>query len=288
MSPRKKTPPSDETRPDFDWQINILFEVLGATHPAAHLTNTQLARFLDVGLSGVTQRRRGTTALRLGDAAKIVAGYGLTAYDLDHSLFEIRDREAFKATLKAHGVGIYEENPRRLLVQMLEERAATGGLSVSVRRARGTRGIGFAAGAEPLPALFHPGEAIEIVVQAGPGRHVALLQYMLDMTHAIEVLSPSAGIPLIEVSERQFRLPGPGTEPLQARRPAGPYRLMVVETDLPLAALFGGAEPGAPEGAPPPLALPRMTDATARQLVQRLKRPGAPELRTATTDFIIS
>ncbi|VDC22922.1 hypothetical protein [Pseudogemmobacter humi] len=277
-------------RSDFDWQLAILQEVLGARRPAEELTNAYVARMLQVSESGVTQRRNGSTPLRTGDASKIIAGYELGAHDLDHRLFSITDPETFLETLKRHGVGEYEQNPRRRMLQVLNARAADEGLSVALRRARNDRGVGFATDPQPVPGILHSGEPVEIVVQAAVGRHVAILQYMVDMVHAIEVLSPSDGIPIIEVSDRLFRLPGPGTGALKIRGPSGRYRMMLVEADADTVTLFGGASNARNDTDRLDVEISgpgRMTDESARDVVQRIDALPLGDIRTATTDFIV-
>ncbi|PWR18999.1 hypothetical protein [Zavarzinia compransoris] len=272
---------------DFDWQIKTLFRVLGATHPAKKLTNANLAKILLIEPSGVTQRRNGSTPLRIGDAAAIIQGFGLGVYGLTDKLFDITDEEAFRRELCVHGVGVYEADPRRSLARRLDENAAESGLSITLRRtnSRRERGVAYVDDGHPENEVFHIGERVEIVVRATEGKHVAVLQFVLDIEHAIETLAPIPGLPDTLMVESVLSMPG-----MVLRKPAGRYRLMVVEGSETLIRLFGGPDledADARGESASRMAAVRLSDSTAQKIIRHLELHPKDPVRTATVEFIV-
>ncbi len=227
---------------DFDWQIRTLFEVLGAHLTAEQMKNAYVAQVLGIEPSGVTQRRNGKTALRIGEAAKIVDHYGLNIYGLDHRLFDIDRQERFLQELKDHGVGIYETNPRRRLAGALDAALVTSGLSVDIREARGMRGISYDLDDRKALRVFRVGQRVEIIVRASEGSHIAVVQRILDLDYVMETLAPTATLPDTFTTEPTLVLPGNSSVGLTIRNPTGPYKLLAIEGDEDLIALFAGGQ----------------------------------------------
>ncbi|VDC27969.1 hypothetical protein XINFAN_01953 [Pseudogemmobacter humi] len=282
--PAPQPPGSAGTAP-FKMQIDSIHEVMAPVLRPAERTYAHVGKILQINPSGVTERCNGKRPLRIGDASRIIDGFGLAIYGLDHRIFEITDRNEFLNKLREHGVGIYEVNPRRRLIRLLGERRVDTGLTVGLRRARRERGIGGAEEEAPLTVVLHPGEPVEITLQATQGRYIALVQFRMDLTHVIEVLSPSIVMPLIEVEDRRFSLPGAGARPLIIRRTPVHYRLIAVEADEKTVTKFwdnDAAEARVLGGQT------RMTDGIAKEINETLllKSPGA--VRTAWVDFIIA
>ena len=278
----------EKTMSDFDWQITTIFEVLGAQLTHDEMTNARLAEVLEINASGVTQRRNGTTPLRIGEPTKIIERYGLNAYGLDHKLFEITDKELFLQELKNHGVGIYEANPRRSLARVLEEAVVETGLSVEIRQARGMRGITYESDNYQVPEVFHVDQRIEIIVRGEPGRHVAIVQRLLGTEYAMETLAPTATLPDTLISAPTMVLPGQFGISLKISKPEGPYRLIAIEGDENLVALFAGQElTKLKEGelSSTPNRPVRITDQIAKSILKKLT--DSSPIRCSVKDYFV-
>ena len=275
---------------DFDWQIRTVFEVLGAHLSAEQMKNAYLAQVLEIEPSGVTQRRNGKTALQIGEAAKIIDHYGLNMYGIDHSVFNITEQDRFLQELKAHGVGIYETKPRRRLAQVLDAAIVKSGLSVEIRQARGRRGISYDTDDREALQVYRVGQQVEILVRATEGRHVAVVQRILDLDYVMDTLAPTATLPDTLMQDALLVLPGDGTVGLTVRNPPGPYKLMAIEGDEDMIVLFAGEEltllkDGEENfGDPRPV---RITDQMAKTILHHLEeRNGA--IRCAAVDYIVT
>lgn len=284
----------DNSKPalsQFDWQMNMLLETLGAELAADQMTNAYLAQIMQLQPSGVTQRRKGETLLRIGEPAKIIKAYGLNSYGLDERLFDISDPEQFRQTLKDHGVGLYETNARRRLVQKLEAETVSAGLSVNIREPRGRRGITYNFDTGPEPEVYHVGQHVEIVVEGKEGQHTAIVQHNLDTDYVLETLAPTTTLPDTYMAGNILVLPSPGSPGLKIRRPAGRYRLMVVEGSEDLILLFAGSDFSRLYEGTENLAGERpvrITDQMAKTILERLEEERHGSIRCAVLEYIVA
>ena len=296
--------PTTTAMADFDWQLNMLWAVLGGTISQQELTNVAVGRMLELkSASGVTQRRNGSALLKPSEASAIIKGYGLNRHLLDSSLFDIRDPELFRAELRNHGVGIYAQTLGKRLVQKLDRALVQDGLTITLRRGAGRRGLGY-DGPQRKPILkLHPEERVELVITAEAGRHVAVIQLAHGSTDLIETLAPTEIHPDTLVEGRKGEkgrlvLPRDATDSFTVQRQPGLFRLVAVEGDEDLVTLFScgsvdgigrqGLQDTDDDDAPLVTTPPRLGDLDCGRILDWLEaNPKAP-LRTAEVEFLVT
>lgn len=293
-----------EEMADFDWQLEMIWEVLGGTIPQRDLTNVRVARMLDLrSASGVTLRRNGKAALKPSEASAIIKGYGLNTHFLDASLFDLRDPVEFRAELRKHGIGIYAGTPARRLMQKLDRALVQDGFTMVLRRAAGRRGLGY-DGHQNKPVLrLHPGERVDLLITAEPGRFVAVIQLAQGSVDLIETLAPTTTHPDTMVEGRkgekgQLILPRDRSDSFTIQRDPGLFRLVAVEGEEELVNLFscGGLEKLGREGpvsmveddAPLDTAPPRLRDQDISAIIQWIETNPKARLRCAEVEFLVT
>jgi hypothetical protein len=289
---------------DFDWQLEIIWEVLGGTVPQKLLTNVAVTEMLELkSAAGVTQRRNGSAHVKRSEASAIIMGYGLHRHLLDASLFDLRDPARFRAELRSHNVGIYANSGGRRLVQMLNRALVKDGLSISLQRGFGRRGIGYSGPPQTRLLTLYPDEQIRLVIAAEPGRHVAVIQFAHGTSDLIETLAPTAVHPdtLVERSNSgkgSLILPKDGIDGLTIEREPGLCRLMVIEGEDDLINLFScgqllaleGSRPGEmheDEALPAPKP-PRLSEFFLQKIIAWLENNLKARLRTAEVEFLVT
>jgi len=288
---------------DFDWQLDMIWEVLGGTVAQKELQNVVVAKMLELAsASGITQRRNGSAQLKPSEASAIIKGYKLNLNQLDASLFDLRDPVLFRAELRKHGVGIYAHTGGRRLVQMLNRALVTEGLGISLRRGAGRRGIGYGSQQKAPMLKLHPGEQIDLSITAEAGRHVAVIQLVHGSMDLIETLAPSAIHPdtLVEAGidgKGRLILPRDRTDSLIVQRDPGLFRLMLIEAEEELVNLFACGEVdalghhgivGVGEDDGPGLTPPRLGDQDVGRIIEWIEANPKARLRTADVEFLVT
>lgn len=286
--------PGPAARSDFDWQIDLLWEVLGAAVSPKECTNALLGL---KSQAGITQRRNGTLPLLPVEANRIVMGYDLHQHRLDGSLFEIRNEAAFRETLLRHGVGVHGNTPRAQLIARLDQARVRDGLSVTLRNGRAPRAVIYDDDPDEPLRVFISGQRVWAVIQGRPGRHTALLQLRHGNADLIDILSPTAKLldSLLEPhSQPPGRLVVPSfeSEGLKISRDTSEFRLLAIEGEEALIDLFAVGDEER-ENAPgvtawPMLGAPRLSSTHATLILEWLSaHPKAP-LRCAEFRFFVS
>ncbi|MDF2142922.1 hypothetical protein [Paenirhodobacter sp. CAU 1674] len=298
-------PTAEPARPmaDFDWQIAMLWTALGGSIEKKFLCNLHLATLLELSSqAGITNRRSGTVPLSPLEATAIIKGYQLNHFGLDGSLFDLRDPQAFEAELRAHGIGVYDSSRRIRLLQRLYGALASQGLSIEILRDRRDRGLSYVTDRRSPYDIYHVSERVRLRVTGRKGAHVALIQVPQGTRGPIDTLWPSAAHPDTELTQTragtsELIVPGYGQDAIEFRPPSDFYRLLAVEGDAELIALFSCGElaraakqgfAGAEEedtalGEAPP----RMTEVDAGTILAWLDaHPDAP-LRVAQLEYLL-
>ncbi|MET4129715.1 hypothetical protein [Roseovarius sp. MBR-6] len=287
---------------DFDWQLNMIWEVLGGTIPQKDLSNVAVAKMLELrSAAGITQRRNGSAQLKPSEASAIIKGYKLHLNQLDASLFDLRDPVLFRAELRKHGAGVYAQAGARRLVQMLNRALVTEGLGITLQRGAGRRGIGYGPPQTPPMMKLHPGEQIGLSITAQAGRHVAVIQLVHGSPDLIETLAPSAIHPdtLVEAGtdgKGRLVLPRDRTDSLIVQGDPGLFRLMLIEAEEELVNLFACGEvdalgqrglAGMSDDDDPGLTPPRLGDQDIGRIIAWLEENPKASLRTAEAEFLV-
>lgn len=292
--------PAPDRKTDFAWQLEILFDVLGATHTAREVSFAGLADIMDISPSGITQRCNGKTVLKPSEANRIIAGYGLNAYGLDRSLFDLTDPSQFREELRKQGVGIHGGGFRLRMAKQLDKYRARKGLSIEItlkKTSNKQRGLAYASDPSPPNQSFVPGEQVQITVQGMPGRHIAILQNPAALPHVIDVLSPTATYPETLLQRGQgesgrLSLPQDNDSAIKVARPRDEYRVVAVEGPAAFIQLFGADDlktlvDDDHQGPLTKRAI-KLSETGAKQLLQWLEQHPNAEIRTAECFFYVS
>lgn len=284
-------------RPAFDWQIEVLWEVLASAFEPEDYTNAVLAKALRLkSQAGITQRRNGTTPLGRAEANRIIEHYQINRYGLDADLFEITDEAAFRATLKRHGVGIYANSTRTQLIARLDAARAQTGLTLKLREAASTRAIIYDDDPDEVGPTFYSGQRVRAVITGRTGRHVALLQIRHGSADLIDILSPTGKLAFSELedfSDMQGRLlvPPHQEQGLKISHDTGDFRLLAIEAEAELIDQFALGDPLRPDAPDlpqgPERGAPPLSDAHARHILNWLDAHPGARFRTAERRFFV-
>lgn len=292
--PAQSTP---TPRPAFDWQIEVLWEVLAGAFDPEDYTNAFLARALRLkSQAGITQRRNGTTRLSRVDANRILEQYQITRRGLDADLFEITDEAAFRAMLKRHGVGTHANSMRAQLIARLDAARAQTGLTLKLREAASTRAIIYDDDPDEVGPTFYSGQRVRAVITGRTGRHVALLQIRHGSADLIDILSPTGKMAFSELedfSDTQGRLlvPPHTDQGLKISHDTGDFRLLAIEAEAELIDQFALGDPLRPNAPDlphsPERGAPSLSDAHARHILNWLDAHPGARFRTVERRFFV-